>query len=221
MDETTMAWHFTRATLRDGRPIPPIGEWLVHDGSITICRTGLHASARLIDALSFAPGETLHRVTMRGIEGCEADKLVARERRIDWSLSAEPVLRAFARRCALDVLPLWPDATAIVREYLETGREDIRDAARDAAWAAARDAARDAARAAAWAAARAAAWAAAWAAARAAARDAARAAAWAAAWDAARDAARDAALAAAWDAKHTLYNGWLTEMVEAAHEEPR
>jgi hypothetical protein len=174
MDDV-LAWHWTGETLRDGRPIPPIGEWLTHDGPVTICETGLHASERLVDALSFAPGYTLHRVTMRGIEGRQFDKLVARERRVNWSLDAEPVLRAFARRCAIDVLPFWPNAPAIVREYLETGREDIRDAA----WVAA--------------------------------RAAARAAAWAA--------TGAAAGAAAWDAKLNLYNGWLTEMVEAARAE--
>jgi hypothetical protein len=193
---TVLAWHFTGDTLRDGRPIPAIGEWLAHDGPIAICRTGLHASERLIDALSFAPGNRLHRVTMRGIEDREDDKLVARERRIDWAIDAEPVLRAFARRCALDVLPLWPGAPAIVREYLETGNEAIRAAA--------------------GAAARAAAWAAAGAAARAAAWDAAWAAAWDAAWAAAGAAARAAARAAAGDASLSKYDGWLSDMVEAA-----
>ena len=86
--------------------------------------------------------------------------------------ATEP-LRSFARQCALDVIHLW-DAPAVVRQYLETGDESLRDAARYAARAAAWDAARDAA----WDAARDAAWAAAW--------DAARAAAWDAAWDAAR-----------------------------------
>jgi MoxR-like ATPase len=157
-DTETLAWHFTSGTLRDGRPIPPAGEWLVHDGPIKICHTGLHASVRLIDALSFAPGHTLHRVTLRGVKGSESDKLGARERRIEWTLNAEPVLRAFARRCALDVLPLWPDAPDAVREYLETGREDIRDAASAAAWDAARAGAWDAAWAATWDAASAAAW---------------------------------------------------------------
>jgi hypothetical protein len=206
------AWHFTGDTLRDGRPIPAVGEWLAHEGEIRICRSGLHASKRLIDALKFAPGDKLHRVTMRRIEGRESDKIVARERRIDWSIDAGLVLRAFARRCALDVLPLWPDAPAVVREYLETGREDLRYAAWDAAWDAAVAPARDATRAAARYAARyaavAPAWVAAW--------DATRAAAWDAAWDAAWAAARDAARAAAWDAALSKYDGWLTEMVEAA-----
>jgi hypothetical protein len=66
-------------------------------------------------------------------------------------IEATSLLREFARKCALDVIHLW-DAPAIVKEYLETGKEELRAAAwaaaGDAAWAAAGDAAR----AAAWAA---------------------------------------------------------------------
>ena len=110
-----------------------------------------------------------------------------------WALRATPeqqgALRdrfshTLTRRYALAVIHLW-DAPDVVRRYLETGDESIRDAARAAA--------RDAAWAAAWAATRDAAWAAARAAARDAARAAARAAAGDAAWDAAGDAAWDAA----------------------------
>ena len=94
---TTRAWHFTGPTLRDGRPIPDVGEWLVHDGPLVPCESGLHASERLIDALSFAPGGTLHRVELRGdVTPHDGDKLVARERRILWSLdetTMTPVLR--------------------------------------------------------------------------------------------------------------------------------
>ena len=195
MTEEILAWHFTGDTLRVGRPIPSIGEWLVYDGDVRICKSGLHASERLIDALQLAPGSILHRVTVRGEIERQDDKLVGRERRIEWSINAEPTLRAFTRRVALDVAHLW-DTPAIVREYLETGQEAIRsaaeaaarDAVMDAAGAAARDAARDAACAAAACAA----------------RGAVMDAAWAAAWA--------AASAAAWD----KYNAWLTEMVEAA-----
>ena len=84
-----------------------------------------------------------------------------------WCLRAveghEKEIRQFARDCALDVIHLW-DAPSVVKEYLETGDEKLRDAARDAAWdaawaaamaaRAAAMAARDAALAAAWDAAR-------------------------------------------------------------------
>ena len=180
MSAPVLAWHFVGATLRDGRPIPPDGETLKHKGQVVLCKSGLHASERLIDALKYAPGWTLCRVRMGGTIKRETDKLVARERTILWRIDATGVLRAFACKCALDVAHMW-DMPPIVRKYLETGDESIRDAARDAAWDAAWDAARDAARDAAWAAARAAARAPAWAAAWGAARAAARAPAWGAA----------------------------------------
>ncbi len=49
------AYHFVGDTLRDGRPIPADGEWLVHDGPVTICEAGLHASRHVFDALEYAP----------------------------------------------------------------------------------------------------------------------------------------------------------------------
>jgi hypothetical protein len=198
------AWHFAAKTLRDGRPLPADGVWLTHDGpEVIMCETGLHASRRVIDALQYAPGSTVCRVSCRRIVGeHKNDKLVCWERRIDWRIeNADEALRSFARKAALSVIHLW-DAPAIVKQYLETGDEGIRDAAMDAAWAAARDAAMDAA----WDAA----WAAAW--------DAARDAAWAAARDAAWDAARDAARAAAWAAKITEFNAVLEQMLTAEHE---
>ncbi len=212
-------YHFTGDTLRDGRPIPPIGKWLKHRGPIIPCVSGLHASEHPYDALTYAPGSRLHRVKLRGgmePHGCPIDKWCAGARKIVASIDAEQLLRRFARRRALDaVSKYWKDAPPVVLEYLKTGSEELRAEARDAAWAAAWAAARAAARDAAWAAARAAARDAAWDAARdaardaagTAARDAARAAAWDAAWDAAGTAAENAAIG--------QYRGWFLEMVEA------
>ena len=200
------AWHILEDTglLRDNTPPPPDGEWLEYEGPIRICRSGLHASARVTDALKFAPGSIVCRVDMADACGTEPDKLVARRRKIIWRIDAEQVFRKFARLCALDVIHLW-DAPSVVLRYLRTGDSSIRDAAWDAAGDAARDAAGDAAKHAAWAAVRATT------------RDAdtdtvvgvARTAAWdakTAAWDArtavgyvARDAAGDAFGDASWD----------------------
>jgi hypothetical protein len=197
-----LGYHFTTDTLRDGRPIPPIGEWLEHTGPIVPCESGLHASEHPFDALQFAPGWMLHHVELEGglvPHGDPVDKWVGRRRRILASIDATDLLRAFARWCVLQVIDQW-DAPAVVREYLETGDESKREAARVAAWDArvaagdARDAARDAKNAARVTA-------------RVAARDAAEAAGDArdAAGDA-RDAARDAAWVtagvAAWDARN-------------------
>ena len=157
-----LGWHFTDSSeclrYNDGRKIV-VGETHTVTCKPSLCEQGLHASKRAIDALQYAPGPILFRVALAGkiVEG--EDKAVATKRTYLARVDAEPILREFARKCALQVIHLW-DAPAIVREYLETGNEQIRaaarDAARDAARGAAWDAARDAARAAAWDAARAA-----------------------------------------------------------------
>jgi hypothetical protein len=212
------AWHFVamkdgKPVLRDGRALPAVGEWLEHEEEVVMCGSGLHASKKILDALSFAPGNYICRVQCEGDILQADDKLVSSHRRIVWGYDAEQELRLFARQCALDVIHLW-DAPDIVRQFLETGDESIRAAASAAAWAAS-DAARYAASAASDAA-------------RAAARDA-RAAAWdasdarAAAWDAS-DAASDAARAAARDASaaaraaaRDAQNNRLQKLIEEGH----
>lgn len=171
----TIAYHFTADTLRDGRPIPPIGETLVHEGPVEICCSGLHASEHPLDAAKYAPGPMLHKVRCEEIEAAQDDKLVCRKRTILATIDARHLLRRFAADQALSVAHLW-DMPDVVRDYLTT----LDDSKGAAARAAALDAARAAARAAAAAAARdaAAAW------------GAATDAAWDAAWDAALDAAK-------------------------------
>jgi hypothetical protein len=198
-------YHFTKETLRDGTPIPPVGEWLTYDGAIVMCESGLHASATPYDALQYAPGQLLHQVELDGIADTHADKVVAKRRKIVATIDATTLLRAFARKQALSVIHLW-GCPAITKQYLETGEESIRSAA-DAAWSAAY-AARSAvyaARSAAGSAADAA-WSEAYAAYAADAADAADAA-----WSAARSAA-DAAWSAAWSEAREQFDA----MVEAA-----
>ena len=159
---TRLAWHFVKGdTLRDGQPLPADGERLTYTGELKMCSAGYHASKRIIDALTYAPGTTLCRVEHS--EECieDTDKLVARWRTVLWRMDTTEVLRRFARECALSVVPLW-DAPEVVGQYLTTGDESLRAAAEAAAMdarAAAMDArvARDA-RVAAWDVARAAAW---------------------------------------------------------------
>ena len=199
------AYHFTNGhTLRDGRLLPAIGEWLVHSGPIVPCESGLHASKHPFDALQYAPGDTLHLVEIRGeIVEHDTEKVVGRKRKIIKTIDAGKLLRDFARWCALQVVEKW-NAPAVVREYLETGNESFRYAANAAAagydaWAAecaandAWDAANDA-----WAA-----------------ECAARAAAWAAANDA-WVAARAAARAAAWVASRDAQRKKFKQMISAA-----
>ena len=65
--KTEIAYHFTGDKLRDGRPIPRIGQWLKEDGDIQICVRGLHASRTPFQALAYAPGFKLHKVEVADI----------------------------------------------------------------------------------------------------------------------------------------------------------
>jgi hypothetical protein len=150
---TIEAWHFLPddRRLRYGdNTLVEVGQTLTVDPAhLELCQYGLHASERALDALKYAPGSVICRVRLSGaiIEG--DDKLCASERTVLWMADATEALRAFGRWCALEVAHLW-DMPPIVRQYLETGEESIRDAARDATSAAASAAAWDAASAAAW-----------------------------------------------------------------------
>ena len=172
-----IAWHFTSDTLRDGSPIPAVGETLIYKGRIELCASGYHWSLKPHQALRYAPDNRLHMVRYGGEVLMGDDKGVSSERTILATIDAEHLMRRFAADQALSVAHLW-DMPDVVREYLTTLDESKRTAARDAAARAARAAAYAAAAATARAAR---------AAARAADADAyyaARAAAWAAADDA-------------------------------------
>ena len=136
MDEI-VGWHFSTGTLRygDGRAIV-VGETHEVSGPLKLCERGLHASERIIDALYYAPGPMIYRVRLHGevLRGND-DKACATHRTYLAGCDATDILRLFARQCALDVIHLW-GAPSIVREYLKTGDESIREAAQEAAWAA-------------------------------------------------------------------------------------
>ena len=202
------AWHFAGATLRDGTAIPADGVTLRHTGDLKLCASGLHASQRIINALRYAPGNTICRVECSGEIITGDDKLVCSERTILWRVDGDELLRAFSRHCALGVIDLW-NAPDVVRQYLETGDESLRAAASAAAKAAV-DAALWAEAAAADAALDATAWAAA---ADAAARDVSR--------DAANAAANAAARATAWDAARDAAESKQNDILEAMVREAR
>jgi hypothetical protein len=131
----TIAYHFVADKLRDGRAIPPDGEWLEHIGKIEMCEAGLHASLHIADALKYAPGATLCLVELSGEIQTGDDKIVASRRRILARFDATELLRKDARDSALSVIHLW-DAPAVVKQYLETGDASLRAEARQAARAA-------------------------------------------------------------------------------------
>ncbi len=215
------AWHFTGNTLRDGSPIPAIGETLVFPREVEICCSGYHWALKPHQALKYAPGTTLHKVNFGGYVEMEADKGVSSERTIIASIDATHLLKRFAADLALGVSHLW-DMPEVVRDYLTTldeskrgaafsyARASAEAAARSTSWASAEAAAEVAADTAARASAGATSWytadVAAWATAEAAAR--------ATAWTGAKAAARDSYRGAAWDAAMQEFDRRVYEAFE-------
>jgi hypothetical protein len=203
MNKPIRGWHFVGATLRDGRPIPPEGEWLEYTGKVEMCKSGLHFSPTPWDALQYAPGDTLCYVEVKNVTEQDESKGVCSRRKIIAKMDATEPLRYFARMQALSVLDNWEtEPDQVIFEWLLTGDE----AAWSAAESAAESAARSAARSAAESAARSAAWSAARSAARSAAESAARSAAESAAWSASRS--------AAWSAARSAFNELIYECFE-------
>lgn len=147
-----IAYHFVGKMLRDGRPVPPDGEWLTHEGPLRMCASGLHAGLTPWDALHYAPGpvfcevelDSTPAVVTRDSDGVEhwrgmirgGDKVVSSARRIIRRVDLTAALRKFVCDEALRCIHGWPEAPKVVRRYLETGDEAIRGDAWDAAYAA-------------------------------------------------------------------------------------
>jgi len=129
------AWHFLHdnGLLRDGTDPPADGQWLEYPGKREMCKSGLHASIKPLDALKYAPGSIVCRVEVD--KACIITwhhKINTRRRKILWRLDTIEILSHFSRLCALDVIHLW-DAPDVVIKYLRTGDKSRREAARSAA----------------------------------------------------------------------------------------
>ena len=209
----------------DGRKIV-IGEKLSVKGKLIICENALHGSFDPFDALQYAPGSILHKVLFSGARIEENDKVGSRSRTVLATREASAMLLHFARRQALSCASAW-DMPAVVRQWLETGDENLRhetwsaveSVAGSVARSAARTAARSPARSAARSAARSPAWSAAWSAAASTAWSAAESVAESAARKAAESAAESAAKSAAWSAAvsaaESKYSNWLIVRIES------
>lgn len=155
-----LVYHFHNGELRDGRPLPDIGEWLEHYGPTIPCKYGLHGSEHPFDALKYAPGPYLDRddldgnLVPHGDPIDTIDKWCGQRRMRLATIDATDLLREFARWCALQVIHLW-DAPGVMRRFLETGDETLREAA----YAAAEDGSKEAACDSHWYAAKSALWA--------------------------------------------------------------
>src|SRR3990167_2376020 len=98
------AYHFVGSTLRDGRPVPADGVWLEHKGPLVMCESGLHFSKEPLDALKYAPGETLCLVEIGGKIVHYTDKGICSRRKIIARMDATELLHYYARMQALSVI---------------------------------------------------------------------------------------------------------------------
>lgn len=90
---SVLAWHWSDGMVckYDGRPIVTGGTLRVK-GTPVLCQRGLHASVGLLDSLSYAPGTILHRVRLSGTVVRGADKCVASERAVLWTVDMSTAL---------------------------------------------------------------------------------------------------------------------------------
>lgn len=148
-------WHFLREDRRlrwGSRAIVEPGDTFrvdfphksEDDGQIynkpTLCKAGLHASRRAIDALQYAPGPIICRVTLAGDVVEDKAKAAARERTVLWMADATNTLHEFACRCAETALRTAKVEDVRCWQAIETKRKWLRGEATDAELAAARDA---------------------------------------------------------------------------------
>ncbi|OHC90158.1 MAG: hypothetical protein A2095_11275 [Sphingomonadales bacterium GWF1_63_6] len=171
MIDRWLGWHFLPADRRlrwGSREVVEAGQTYRAEGPLVMCRNGMHASRRALDALLYAPGPIVSRVELLGERLDASDKSCSRERSVLWIADAATVLHEFACAVATDALHLAEARGARVdpRSWaaIETKRRWLRGAATDAELHAARSAAWSAwsaarsAESAAWSAARSAAW---------------------------------------------------------------
>ena len=202
MKKKIYGWHFVGATLRDGSPVPPDGEWLEYKGELKMCISGLHFSDTPAQALEHAPGAILCYVELENIVQCDNDKGVCSRRKIIARMDATEACQYTARMNALSVSHLWADSDDpgdVVLDWLLTGDESIRVSALESAL----ESALDSARASDWAKARASA--SAW--------ESARARALAS--DSVRESARESAIASAWAKARASASAWASAKASA------
>lgn len=148
-------WHFIADNkLRDGSEPAPVGGVERWDGPVVLCRSGLHACPRALDALKYAPSGApsgtiqVRLVLLSGIVLADDDKAAASERHILASADCTRELHEFALWCAESVRYLMVDsrsttALTVKRSWLDgQATDDELSAAWAAAWAAGWGAAR-------------------------------------------------------------------------------
>src|SRR3990167_2240589 len=97
-----LGWHWLAEDqrLRFGtKEVVKAGETYTAEGPLRMCRNGMHASRRAIDARESAPGPVICRVRLYGEIQHDIDKSVARHRTVLWMADATAILHEFALVC--------------------------------------------------------------------------------------------------------------------------
>ena len=123
---TVYAWHFIKKDniLRDGTIVPDDNIPLEFTGKLALCKSGLHASIKPIDALKHATGTILCYVKCEGEILFSDDELVCSKRTIIMRLNVEDMLTYTSRMFALSCAHLW-NAPVQALDFLFTGDKSI------------------------------------------------------------------------------------------------
>ena len=139
------AWYFAakgnRLNYGDNRMIR-VGVTHTVDCNPKLCKSGLHASERIIDALSYANYHILYRVELGGKMDIGDDKISAQSRKYLQRYDLKDILLEFSRWAAKQniekIKPYTSKADyALIIKWLDTGDKRIRSAARSAVYSAA------------------------------------------------------------------------------------
>jgi hypothetical protein len=138
-------WHWLceDKRLRYGsREVVEVGKTITYDGPLSLCNSGLHASEKAIDAVVYAPGPIICRVTLGDVV-VEGGANTLHEFACRCAEAELKTAKVEDRRCweAIETKRKWLKGEA-TDEQLAAARDAASAAARDAASAAARDAAR-------------------------------------------------------------------------------
>ncbi|MCJ7563700.1 MAG: hypothetical protein MUP52_03810, partial [Candidatus Aminicenantes bacterium] len=131
-----------------GRGVWKVGEWRKHDGKLSMCGAGYHASRNVIDAMNYVDAEVIAQVEVRGKHLKQDDKECWSEMRIvrawKWMKADSVSLAIYAAELVIGIFEKrYPDdkrprlAIEAAKAWLKDPSEENRQAAGAAAWAAA------------------------------------------------------------------------------------
>lgn len=109
MSNEINAWHFLNKECQlryRTQELVEVGKKYYASGPLAICKNGMHACIRVIDALQYAPGYTLCYVTCGGDIVQHGNELCSRWRRVERMMDATKLLHEFSCNIAEEMLQI-------------------------------------------------------------------------------------------------------------------